>query len=75
MILEIFVVNTFCFLFILYYLHNGYKDFETRLTAIIIQQDVVEDEKQIMQVKHMAICVTYFLAIPIAIIRLFGKLK
>lgn len=75
MILEIFVANTFCFLFILYYLHNGYKDFNTIMTAIIIKRGVVKTKKEIMQVKNMAFILTYFLAIPIAIIGLINKLK
>lgn len=73
MILEIFVVNTFCFLFILYYLHNGYKDFDTILTNVIIGQRGVKNKKELMQVKHMAIFLTYILAIPIAIIGVFRK--
>lgn len=75
MVLEIFVANTFCFLFILFYLHDGYKDVDTILTATIIKQGVVKTKKDIMKVKRMAIFLTYLLAIPIAIIGLFGKLK
>lgn len=75
MVLEFFVTNTFCFLFILYYLHDGYKDFDTILTAAIIKQGVVKTKKEIMKVKHMSIFLAYILAIPLAIIGLLGKLE